>query len=338
MPIATGDKDYTLPLKGLNTEANILDFPQDSFVDGLNIVMDFDPQRLRVRKGHTSSNLSPYSGFFTIESGSKAITYYLWKNVSQDPTLHFLVIQNGDKLTFTDATDSTLTATESNFYSLLSSGSGTTKGQSDDVDIQPLSYTNVKGRLMVVSEAINPTLITYDVAGGTFTASQIPLRIRDTLGVESGIEVDKRPTVIGDFPVGATASGTYPQISEMHEYNLYNQGWYQQRRIVTAGAYTDPIANFYTIHSEYPSNSDIVWLGMVDSSGDLIFDPEFMKDQTFGSSPAPRGHFIVDAFDIDRETLRTNPTQSGGYTGGGTGDGSGDGGGPPWWKDEDFEV
>ena len=334
MPSATGDKEYKLPVRGLNTEENILDFPQDSFVDGLNMVIDFDPQRLRVRKGHTSTVLSPYSTSFATSSGGNAQTHFLWKNVSQDPTVNFLVVQNGDELSFTDASDSTLSSTNATTYDLTNSKSGTSKGADADVRQQPLSYTNVKGRLLICSEAINPTLLEYDISGNSFTISEIPLKIRDVFGLESSIEVDKRPTAIGDFPVGVTASSVYTQISESHEYNLYNQGWYQQRRVAAAGAYTDPIANFFSTNSEYPSNSDIVWLGMVESSGDLIFDAEWLKDQTFGSTPAPRGHYIVDAFNINRNAIKNSPAGSGGYTGGGGGDGGGLGGNPPYWDEK----
>lgn len=335
MPIATGEKENRLPIRGLNTEANLLEFPEDAFVDGINFVMDFDPQRLRIRKGHSSTQLSPYSGGFTTNSGGNAQTAFLWKSVATDPTRNFLVVQNGDELSFTDASDATLTATETYTYSLITSKSGTTKGQDADTRRQPVSYANVKGKLLICSEAINPTLIEYDPVGDTFTGFIMSLKVRDVLGLESGIEVDERPAVIGDFPAGVTASGTYAQLSEQHEYNLYNQGWYQQRRIVTAGAYVDPIAEFFTQNSEYPSNSDIVWLGMVESSGDLIFDAEWLKDQTFGSSPAARGHYIVDAFDMDRESIRTSPGGSGGYTGGGSGSGGGVGGDlPPYFEEE----
>lgn len=335
MPQAQGDKEYRLPTRGLNTEANLLDFPQDAFVDGLNFVMDFDPQRMRIRKGHTSTSLSPYSGVFTTNSGGNAQTAFLWKSVATDPTKNFVVVQNGDKLSFTDASDSTLTATESYTYSLLTSKSGTTKGQDADARKQPVSYANVKGKLLICSEAIEPTLIEYDPVGDTLTGFIMSLKVRDVLGLESGIEVDKRPTVIGDFPAGVTASGTYAALSEQHEYNLYNQGWYQQRRIVAAGAYVDPIANFNTVNSEYPSNADIVWVGMAISSGDLIFEEDLLKDQTFGSSPAPRGHYILDAFDMDRESIRTSPQGSGGYTGGGSGSGGGVSGDlPPYFEEE----
>jgi len=153
---------------------------------------------------------------------------------------------------------------------------------------------------MIVSRAIDPVIITYDPSGNTITNSKLTLQIRDTLGIDDGLGIDERPA----------------SLAEEHEYNLYNQGWYQLRRKASAGSYVDPVAEFNTIHSEYPSNADIVWVGMVESSGDLIFDPEWLKDQTFGSSPAPRGHYIVDAFDIDRETLQTNPQNPTGSVGG----------------------
>ena len=58
---------------------------------------------------------------------------------------------------------------------------------------------------------------------------------------------------------------------------------------------------------------------MVIDSGDLIFDAEWLKDQTFGGSPAPKGHYIVDAFNIDRNALLLAPETGGGQTGGSSG-------------------
>ena len=49
-----------------------------------------------------------------------------------------------------------------------------------------------------------------------------------------------------------------------------------------------------------------------------MFDAEWLRDQTFGSSPAARGHFVVDAFKIDRATLLADPSNSGTTSGGGS--------------------
>lgn len=329
MPQARADKEYRLPLRGFNTEASLIDFPVDEgyCVDISNMIVDFDPLRLRVRDGHDHNELTDGSDFtLTSEYNRNAFSVFLWERVGGDSDVNIICYQNGANLHFIDASSANLTdLINSSEYLLLEDvASGTSKGSATDTAIQPLSYVRVKGDLVIMSEAIDPTLIQYDGDTNSFDFFNITLKVRDIWGLESGIDVDKRPTAFGDFPASSTASTTYTQISEDHEYNLYNQGWYMQRRVTSGGTYDDPIAKFYTDLSEYPSNADIVYLGMAESSGDLVFEPDLLKDQTFGTTPAPRGHYVLDAFDMDRETRRGSPEISNVSTGGSSSSGGGD--------------
>ena len=250
--------------------------------------------------------------------------YLLFSFTRANPDLNFIVVQVAEFLYFFDDSglDDPTTAVFSQRYDMTGALSGTSIGVAANIEKTPVQFETIKGRLVVVAEPIDPVIIEYDASGPSISPVVMTMKIRDTIGLDSQIEVDKRPTVIGDFPVGVTVSAVYTDISEVHEYNLYNQGWYQQRRLTAGGAYSDPIAQFNTANSEYPSNADIVWVGIVESSGDLIFDAEWLKDQTFGSSPAPRGHYIVDLFDIDRDSILSTPQSSGGFTGGGGGSGN----------------
>jgi len=316
MPLVRGDKDYLVPIKGLNTEASPLQFPESSAVDLLNVQTDYDPLRVRVRKGleeeasGTTGTLTESAAPMTSDA---AFQVYRWDSVANDASLTFIVVQLGNKLYFHDASASDVSGARQAFLvNLEDLNSETPEGSDALAKSTKVQFQNVKGRLVVVSRAIDPTVISYDATVPTVQTNKLNLQVRDILGVDDGLAIDERPNVL----------------SEEHEYNLYNQGWYQQRRITSAGAYVDPIAQFNTIHSEYPSNADVVWLGVVESSGDLIFDPEWLKDQTFGSTPAARGHYIVDAFDINREAIRTDPTQGTGTSGGSSGSvGSGGSGG-----------
>ena len=332
MARARGDKEYRLPVKGLNTEANLLDFPQDYAVDINNILLDFDPMRMKPRLGHEV--FKSYSGTaskLTKDTGTQAVSSFFWESIGGDSDTNLILMQHGDQLTTINAglggfgTPTRYNAGSTFDLTILESG--TTKGTSSIVARTPLQYSKVKGHILITSEAINPTLLRLNVATSALEFAELTLSVRDTIGMESGIQVDERPTAIGDFPVGAVASTTtgLTDLSEEHEYNLYNQGWYKQRRL-TGGSKTesDPIVEFDAENSEFPSNADIVYIGMVDSSGDLIFDAEFLKDQTFGSTPTARGHYVVNAFDIDRETPRTSPQDSGAFTGGGGPDGGTD--------------
>lgn len=310
MPESRGDKDYQLPINGLNTEQNLLYFPMEFVPDCVNIEVDYNPQSVRVRRGMDTSGLPRLAETRNSNSHAIAITSYLWESPGQDKDLNWVVVQIGRWLYFFDASalDDPTVAIHSERYDMNSALSGTSKGTLANLEGTPCIMSNMKGKLVVTNGAIDPVVIDYD--GANISPVILTLQIRDTIGLEDGLEVDEHPG----------------SLSEEHEYNLYNQGWYKQRRL-TSGSTTesDPIADYNTKWSEYPSNADIVWVGMVEDAGDLIFDSERLRDNTFGSTPAPRGHYIVDAFSIDRETIRLSPGDSGGTTGGSSGDGGGGG-------------
>jgi len=311
MPRARGDKEYVLPVKGLNAEANLLHFPQEYSPDLLNMEIDYNPQMVRPRKGMSRSSLPRLADTRNTSDHLVAIQSFLWEGVGGDPALDWIVVQISEWLYFfdTDQLSDPTVAVHTERYDLTDALSGTVKGTAALLEPTRVVFANVKGNLLVTSEQIDPVIIQYD--GTNVAPVVLGLKIRDTIGIEDGLEVDEHPSTLTDD----------------HKYNLYNQGWYKQRRL-TAGSKTesDPIAEYQTQWtSEYPSNSDIVWLGMVESSGDLIFDAEWLRDQTFGSTPAGRGHYVVDAFNIDRATILATPSGSGMTSGGSSSSGGGGG-------------
>tara|TARA_R110002096_G_scaffold163951_4_gene331560 strand:+ start:1330 stop:2319 length:990 start_codon:yes stop_codon:yes gene_type:complete len=313
MPRARGDKEYVLPHKGLNTEANLLHFPIEFSPDLNNMELDFNPQMVRPRKGISSSGLARLVNTFTTGSNDVAITSFLWEGVGNDPTLNFAVVQVGEYLYFLDVDllEDPNQAINANRYGLTGSLSNSgVKSTTAILRTQRVDMANVKGNLMVTAESINPTIISWDTVNLWIEPVVIGLKTRDMLGIEDGLGVDEHPVT---------------PLSDDHKYNLFNQGWYKQRRD-TAGSATeiDPIDNYFNNSGAsplvYPSNADIPWIAMVEDQGDLIFDPEWLRDQTFGSSPAARGHYIVDPFNIDRAAILLAPDVSGAYTGSSSGD------------------
>jgi len=311
MPRSRGDKEYVLPVKGLNTEANLLHFPQEFAVGILNMEIDYDPQVVRPRKGIKRSLLPRLADTRNLNDHQVAVSFFLWESVDNDPDKNFVVVQVGRFLYFfdDDGVNDPTASVHSEKVDLNDLLSGTSKGTLALLEPTRLNYTNVKGKLLICCEQIDPTLIQYD--GTNITTSALSLKVRDILGIEDGLEVDERINTLSDD----------------HNYNLLNQGWYKQRRLTAASTTeSDPITEYNTVWSVYPSNSDIVWLGMVDSSGDLIFDAEWLRDQTFGSTPAPKGHYVVDLFNIDRDAILTSPLTSGASTGGSSSSGGNSGG------------
>lgn len=112
-----------------------------------------------------------------------------------------------------------------------------------------------------------------EYVGTTVTLRQINMKIRDFFGVYDGLTVDDKPATL----------------TNAHKYNLYNQGWDSTRN-----------ASVFSNRGTYPANSEI-WYVAKNSSDD--FAPAKLNKTDFGTSAAPKGRFIIDAF--DRSTSRT---------------------------------
>ena len=295
---ARGDKEQILPIKGLNTEANLLHFPQEYSPDVLNMEPDYSPQLIRPRKGIALNGSPTLAETRAAGSHDIAIHSFLWEAVGGDSEKNFIVVQVGRYISFYDDVTYTGHPKKKDLNDLLS---GTSVGTLVAAEATRMDFANVKGALMMCGSQIDPVLFRYDADAVTIEGTSLTLQMRDLLGIEDELQIDERPATLSDD----------------HRYNLLNQGWEKARRN-TAGSQTesDPITTFYTAYSKYPSNADISYMGMVEDEGDMIFDPEWLHDQTFGSTPAARGHYIVDIFSMDRDAIITTPSNSGGYTGG----------------------
>lgn len=186
-----------------------------------------------------------------------AVACFRWKNANNDTTKQFGVVQAGHLLHFFDASQPSASANRFSFADL-----------SAYIDPnKPIQVASGLGRLFVVGGNSAPVYLTYDPVGGGVSVTQYPLLIRDIFGVEDGQAINGRPAVL----------------SAEHEYNLLNQGWGDAQ-----------ITAFHTAHGVYPSNCDVWWLGK-DANDD--FDASLLLKQDFGTTPAPKGRFIIDTSD-----------------------------------------
>lgn len=307
MAVSRGTKEYGPPVRGLNTEASVIDFPQDFFVDGVNVVIDKGPVRLAVRKG-----LSEASGFLGSSATTapnpeqSAIHAFRWDNVAEDPDRIFLCVQLAGILYFQNYSTGSGQARENFAVDLKQLKSGTSLGTDSIVEQTKIDFTVVKGNLLIVSKAIDPTIIEYDATGNTITITKIVLEIRDFEGVEDGLAIEEEPTAL----------------TEEHNYNLLNQGWAKQVRIKGSGNNdrTSPITAYSSATMRFPSNAQIPHVAVIDDgNGENRFDAEALEDINFGTTPAPRGHYIYNAFSIDRQNIVDNPdTNTGSQDFGGT--------------------
>lgn len=194
-----------------------------------------------------------------------------WNSVGGSGSRNFLVVQRGSTVSFYDNTSSTVSTTLKSFTinlaSYLASGNPNVAGYS------PIRCTSANGKLVIVSDSTKPLLVTYNESTDTITVTEITVYIRDFYGVDDGLAVDTRP---------GTLSGA-------HHYNLLNQGWDITK-----------INSYFTTSAVYPSNAQS-WTAGKNATDD--FDPATLNKQDFGTSPAPKGRFVLDVFNRDRSTV-----------------------------------
>lgn len=186
-----------------------------------------------------------------------AVASCRWYNVANDAERQFAVVQAGQSLLVFDASPVSVSANLIATVDLSSYITGKT----------PIQVDSLLGYLFVAGGTNTPVYLSYNVGTGAISVSPINIKIRDFFGVDDGLAVETQPA----------------SLSTAHNYNLLNQGW-DSTKITAYKA---------DAGSVYPSNAQQWFLGK-DSNDD--FSPALLKKQDFGTSPAPKGRFIIDAF------------------------------------------
>lgn len=277
--------------RGFVTEFTPVAFPQEAAIDVDNCIIDSDGS-VRRRGGidlEQKFRLNSIAGGIINESEIPTIglSNHLWEFVGNSGTLNIVVFQVGTRL---------------QMFAQFGAVSANLLGEVDltpfAVNAAKLQTTKVQvasglGDLYVVNEHMDPVRITYD--GTTFTPAKINLRIRDFEGLDDVLVVDERPQAL----------------LRSHYYNLLNQGW-TDANIKSFAGVDSGVDLCAESGSEggvigtrtFPSNADIMTVGIVtNASGDLEFDHNFIRNTFLGNTPAPKGHFILDAFNQDFDTV-----------------------------------
>jgi len=129
-----------------------------------------------------------------------------------------------------------------------------------------IQTANGSGYLFLTNGKNDPAYLAYNPSTNTVSFGSIALLIRDVYGVDDGLAVDARPTTL-------TAA---------HDYNLRNQGWPAAQ-----------IAAYFTAIAAYPANNQQWFVGK-DTNDD--FQPTLLNKQDFGTTPAPKGRIVINAF------------------------------------------
>ncbi len=298
-------------VNGLVTEATALNFPEAAATDTQNCVYNQDGSFTR-RRGLEFE--AAYDLLTKDRSGSAISTYY-WKSAAGSGLFNFVVLQVGMTL-YLYATDGTSLSAGRNIdtvdLSAFLTGS-VAVGLDPYPERLEVEFASGKGYLFVTHPYIDPVYVEYNTGTDDFTAAAVTLKIRDLDGIEEGTPTEERPSALTDE----------------HEYNLYNQGWrpfetggLNDPRPTGASAVVnnakvdlptgylagDPLATWDANRADFPSNSDQWWLY---KDAQDVFQPKLASTRLEGNSPAPKGHYVLDAFNLDRSAAVTATVDTG---------------------------
>lgn len=198
MPRQAARKQVLNFVGGLITEASPLTFPENTAKDLDNVDLNRDGS-VRRRRGINFEALGKYSSdtWSSNEMEEWAISVHEWKSVGGNDELNFLVVQVGRDLLFYQLGATVLSTTFIGRIQIVNIANST------DYDLYPISATAGKGKLFIVSRAINPSYIEYDEDSNTFDIVQLTLKVRDI----DGIDEDGPTTPIGGFDGSGTNFG-----------------------------------------------------------------------------------------------------------------------------------
>lgn len=290
------DDNFTF-VGGLNTEGGYFVTPKNSWVEGENVVPKIDGSVERRPAIAVENEGSPLFSFQSPASDifNNVVCVEKWNSVGGDGNLDYFVVQIGTIISFYKAYSGTVSGRPVTGTSYYDEEMGPTLptatvsfdlrdfrcfGNTGLIYDNEISATSVYGDLIITHRDCDPILISYEKDIDTYIAEKLILKIRDLTGIASPKE---------DTYEGTPEEWTALNFLSEAKYNLYNQGWTDERIVAYQNANS----------LKLPANTKQWWYGK-DSNGD--FDTDVLGKVDFGSSLAPKGRFIVEAFYQDRAT------------------------------------
>lgn len=283
MPRSTATKQFNTFVKGIVTEVNPLTFPENASLDEDNFVLKRNGSRER-RLGvdyETNYVLTNTSLPLPTITGTRQ-SFHVWQNPSGNTSVSIGVIRVANKLWFVDL------LAEAPSANLLNSGVPVTISGLANAEIETAVINN--SLIIVSSDLPKPISLTY-TSSDQVLQEEVDIKVRDIWGVWD---------LVGFIPSTVTSFIDWRRdtIDPTHRYNLQNQGWSDKIETVCGALWTAIDCTFSKL-AVYPSNADIWTLGKVGDASSANFekyDPESMKKNSIDNSEAPKGSYIIDAF------------------------------------------
>lgn len=264
---ATGQKDYISMSNGLITEASSLAFPEGATSDELNFTIDRNGLIRKRRLGFDKL----VEDFSVTGTNAKLENVFYWRG----PSLVGVIV--------TDETPQT----KLRFHAVDATFTLVTEIIISDAVVSTQFAQTTNFLVITTSQGDNPIFCEYDSVALELRVNDVAIHIRDFELVDDDLGASQRINTL----------------DENHKYNLFNSGWYQRKNDFNDGNTEKNVTDaFFDTVGFYPSNADVPSIGIIDDgSGNIVFDAEYVKDGEFGNSLAPRGHFVYNIFNIDRD-------------------------------------
>jgi len=272
--------------KGLITEYTAMNFPENAVTDTENCVynelgavtrrlgIDYEPNAVIAASSSTTSS---------------TFTEFRWSSVGNLGSITFICQQIGSRIYFystgTDGAAALSGGLKSfNVNMVAYALPGVTQPQ---IAAQVCQYTTGDGFLFITHPLCEPIYVQYNEATDNISVAKITIEIRDVEGVEDNLALEQRPSTL----------------SNLHKYNLFNQGWYG---VTKTGASNEqnPLEFWDSRRVDFPSNADIFWLY---KNAEGILSNTQINAVHIGNTPAPKGHYIYNAFNINRSMVSGIP-------------------------------
>lgn len=320
-------------IRGHITEATGLNFPENAAQEIWNCEID-NIARVTRRKG---IDLEDQYDVLTVSRAGKAIVGFLWENVSGDGNTTLYVLQIGPTLYFYDVSSVTSLSLQK-LTTTVALGPYKPSGAADP-DSRECQFAIGPGHLFVTHPTVEPLYLSYDSSTQTVTATAITVKIRDFEGLEDSLDTDERPSSLStahsynlrnqgwtDRELNVFNTATFTQAGTTSSGNTAVTGSVTDKIAVgmsvsgtgipggaTVAAIVSPTAWTLSANASasgandhafgfvgvYPSNADVTWLFKNSTN---VFDPANTAHGVYtGNTPAPKGKFILDAFDQDRD-------------------------------------
>ena len=274
MAVQASIKDSFTFVGGLNTEGGFFITPENSWKDGVNVVPNVDGSVSRRTGVDYENNYTLYPSAITPDQKDLwAFTTGIWTTVAGNGNVDFIIAQTGATLHFYSGATGNVSGTKKDFTINLETYKAS--GNTDVAGTAVCSFASTYGKLIVTSKNSDPIVVTYDVDTDTISIELVALKVRDFKGKDTGAAIDAEYTIAEWTSRGITIADVV--------YNLNNQGWTESK-----------INSYLAANSnKYPANTK-QWIYGKDTNDE--FQPVFLNKQDFGNSPAPKGHFVIDAF------------------------------------------